>query len=59
MKSDPMAGSTLMLRDYFAGQALRQVATPQRINEHQFALIAAHCYELADAMLKKREDSVT
>ena len=40
----------MTLRDYFAGQALLNIAC-----EGSTMAIAGYCYKLADAMLKERE----
>lgn len=52
----------MSLRDYFAGQALASLdwgsimtAAKASASPHE-AIAAAYCYELADAMLKAREE---
>jgi len=55
-REEPVAG--MSLRDYFAGQALangwRQMFESEE-GEFLYGDIARSCYEMADAMLKARE----
>lgn len=45
----------LTMRDWFAGQVLAGLMADHTYNE-EAAEIAETCYEVADAMLKERED---
>ncbi|HDF5699497.1 TPA: hypothetical protein PC642_001963 [Klebsiella variicola] len=44
----------LTLRDYFAGQAMQSI--PLSIEPNEQKLIATAAYQMADAMLKAREE---
>ena len=50
-----MRSSGMLLRDYFAGQALMSLlATPQDIDDETSKIAAKMSYAFADAMLKER-----
>jgi len=45
----------MTLRDYFAGQALASINLGIGVPEEFYTNTAKHCYALADALLKARE----
>jgi len=45
----------MTLRDYFAGQALASINLGIGVTDEFYSRTAKHCYALADAMLKARE----
>ena len=45
----------MTLRDYFAGQALASVNLGIGVSDEYYCKTAKHCYAIADAMLKERE----
>jgi hypothetical protein len=45
----------MSLRDYFAGQALASINLGIGVTDDFYSRTAKHCYALADAMLKARE----
>jgi hypothetical protein len=45
----------LSLRDYFAGQAMAAVNLGIGVSDEYYRKTAKHCYAVADAMLKERE----
>ena len=48
----------MLLRDYFAGQVLAGVAFDKTLSPDDDDLVAKRCYEIADAMLKARDNRV-
>jgi hypothetical protein len=46
----------MTLRDYFAGQALASINLGIGVTDDFYSRTAKHCYALADAMLKAREE---
>ncbi|EFD0645609.1 hypothetical protein FFW75_15515 [Escherichia coli] len=51
--SDDFGGRGISMRDYFAAKALQAIADPC----HSPELFANRAYEIADAMLRAREES--
>tara|TARA_R110000823_G_scaffold302445_1_gene423670 strand:+ start:336 stop:539 length:204 start_codon:yes stop_codon:yes gene_type:complete len=45
----------MTLRDYFAGQAMAAVNLGIGVSDEYYRKTAKHCYAVADAMLKERE----
>ena len=45
----------MTLRDYFAGQAMAAVNLGIGVSDEYYRKTAKHCYAVADAMLKARE----
>ena len=45
----------MSLRDYFAGQALAAVNLGIGVSDEYYRKTAKHCYAVADAMLRARE----
>ena len=45
----------MTLRDYFAGQAMAAVNLGIGVSDEYYRKTAKHCYAVADAMLRERE----
>ena len=51
----PITSGGMTLRDYFAGQAMAAVNLGIGVSDEYYRKTAKHCYAVADAMLKERE----
>lgn len=51
---EPLAKG-MTLRDYFAGQALAGICALDALKHHPADQLAREAYEIADAMMEKRE----
>ena len=52
----PITDQGMTLRDYFAAKAMQAVLTNHKLEDCDDDVVAKHCYQMADFMLKARQE---